>query len=148
MLRENGQLSPVGQQGFLEKPTLSWAGGTSSMGESRRGSEGTEAQGCRFGKGVGGTTTPKRWVSSVSSPGLHISQTWSLISPLPCTGTISQCDEQAMPSSHMENVGINLASPALKPGFCYYFQMIVFHDKNTMFLTLFRLNAFQSRQAA
>lgn len=40
----------------------------------------------------------------------------------------------AVPSFYVEDLGINLVLLSLKPGFCHYFPMIVFHDKNTMFL--------------
>lgn len=37
-------------------------------------------------------------------------------------------------NSHVEDLGINLVLLSPKPGFCHFFQMIVFHDKHTMFL--------------
>ena len=39
-----------------------------------------------------------------------------------------------MISAHVEELGTSLILLTPKSGFCYSFQMIVFHDKNTMFL--------------
>lgn len=52
---------------------------------------------------------------------------------LPCKETPHGAMSPGIASSRVEEVRLNQVLLTLKPGFChFFFQMIVFHDKNTM----------------
>lgn len=62
-------------------------------------------------------------------------QAWSLIRPAALHRDSQGSNEpRDCPAPTWRRVGVNQVLLTLKPGFChFFFQMTVFHDKNTMF---------------